>query len=142
MYNKIILIGRLTRDPELRYTTSGHPVANFTLAVDRPFKTAQGERQADFIDVAAWRKLAEVVAQYVSKGQMLTVEGRLEIRSYDGNDGTRRKAATVVADGIRLFPKSMNGQGASKAADDGRAPETETASETAQDEPEPEDVPF
>jgi len=142
MYNKIILIGRLTRDPELRYTASGHPVANFTLAVDRPFKTAQGERQADFIDVAAWRKLAEVAAQYVSKGQLLTVEGRLEIRSYDGTDGVRRKAATVVADGIRLFPKSMTGNGSGRAVDDGHAPDTETAPEPAQGEPEPEDVPF
>lgn len=105
MYNRILLIGRLTRDPEVRYTPEGHPVASFTLAVDRPFKR-NATREADFIDVAAWRKLAEVVSTYTAKGQLLTVEGRLEIRSYDDKKGIRRKGARVVATGIRLFPKT------------------------------------
>ena len=137
MLNKVILIGRLTRDPELRYTPSGHPVANFTLACDRPFKNAQGEREADFIDVAAWRKLAEIVSQYVGQGQLLAVEGRLEIRSYTGTDGAKRKAATVVADGVRLFPKSGNG----KANGNGHAPAAQ-AEQTEAGQPEEEQVPF
>ena len=81
MYNRIILIGRLTRDPELRYVPSGAPVASFTLAVDRPFRDQQGNRETDFIDIVAWRKLAEQVSQYMSKGRMVAVEGRLQIRS-------------------------------------------------------------
>lgn len=137
MYNRVVLIGRLTRDPELRYTPSGHPVANITLAVDRPFKNGQGERQADFIDVAAWRKLAEIVSQYTAKGQLLTVEGRLEIRSYEAQDGSKRKAATVVADGVRLFPK--NGNGKAKANGDAGAAQPEAAQAA---EPEEESLPF
>jgi single-strand DNA-binding protein len=140
MLNKVILVGRLTRDPELRYTPSGHPVANFTLATDRPFKNAQGEREADFIDVAAWRKLAEIVSQYVAKGQLLAVEGRLEIRSYTDKNETRRKSATVVADGIRLFPKTMNGNGKTGEPAPEAAPEEQAQVET--DRPETEDVPF
>src|SRR5437868_10831894 len=79
MYNRIILIGRLTRDPELRYVPSGAPVANFTLAVDRPFRDQQGNRETDFIDIVAWRKLAEQVSQYMTKGRMVAVEGRLMV---------------------------------------------------------------
>ena len=135
MLNKVILVGRLTRDPELRYTPSGHPVANFTLATDRPFKNAQGEREADFIDVAAWRKLAEIVSQYVGKGQLLAVEGRLEIRSYTDKNETRRKSATVVADSIRLFPKNGNGHAPAAQGESAQDASAEAASE-------PEDVPF
>jgi len=114
MFNRVVLIGRLTRDPEMRYTPQGHAVANFTLAVDRPFKNGQGERQADFIDVAAWRKLGELVGQYMHKGRMVAVEGRLEIRSYEDKQGTRRKAATIVADGVRFIDKK-DSNGAAKA---------------------------
>lgn len=89
MYNRVILIGRTTRDPELRYSPQGHPVTSFTLAVDRPFKNSQGEREADFIDVTVWRKPAELVAQYVNKGHLLAVEGRLEIRSYTDSPGSQ-----------------------------------------------------
>jgi single-strand DNA-binding protein len=141
MLNKVILVGRLTRDPELRYTPSGHPVANFTLATDRPFKNAQGEREADFIDVAAWRKLAEIVSQYTRKGQLLAVEGRLEIRSYTGKDEIRRKSATVIADGVRLFPRNGNG----KANGNGHAPAAQaepTQDVSAPAAGEPEEVPF
>jgi single-strand DNA-binding protein len=88
MYNRIILIGRLTRDPELRYVPSGAPVASFTLAVDRPFRDQQGNRETDFIDVVAWRKLAEQVSQYMSKGRMVAVEGRAEA---EGRGGGRRR---------------------------------------------------
>jgi single-strand DNA-binding protein len=101
--NTIILIGRLTRDPELRYTQQGTPVASFTLAVDRPFTNAQGQKDADFIDCVAWRKLGETVGNHLSKGRLVAVEGRLQIRSYEAQDGTKRRAAEVVADSVRFL---------------------------------------
>ncbi len=134
MYNRIILIGRLTRDPELRYVPSGAPVASFTLAVDRPFRDQQGNRETDFIDIVAWRKLAEQVSQYMSKGRMVAVEGRLQIRSYETQDGQRRKVAEVVADGIRFLDKARPGAPAEAAA----PAEEVAAGAQAQDE----DVPF
>lgn len=105
MLNRIILIGRLTRDPELRYVPSGQPVAGFTLAVDRPFVNQQGERATDFIDIVAWRKLAEQVTQHLSKGRLVAVEGRLQIRSYETQDGQKRKVAEVVADAVRFLDR-------------------------------------
>ncbi len=105
MLNRIILIGRLTRDPELRYVPSGQPVASFTLAVDRPFVNQQGERGTDFIDIVAWRKLAEQVTQHLSKGRLVAVEGRLQIRSYETQDGQKRKVAEVVADAVRFLDR-------------------------------------
>ncbi len=108
--NKIFLIGRLTRDPELRYVPSGQPVANFTLAVGRPFKNGQGERETDFIGVVAWRKSAELVTQYLSKGRLVAVEGRLQIRSYEAQDGTKRKVAEVITDRIEFLDRK-NGSG-------------------------------
>jgi single-strand DNA-binding protein len=103
--NRIILIGRLTRDPELRYVPSGQPVASFTLAVDRPFTNQQGERETDFIDVVAWRKLAEQVSQHLSKGRLVAVEGRLQIRSFETQDGQKRRVAEVVADAVRFLDR-------------------------------------
>lgn len=96
--NKVILIGRLTADPNLRYTQNGTPVATFTLAVDKP-----GKRGADFIDIVAWRKLAEIVANNLEKGRLVAVEGRLQIRSYDDQNGVRRKAAEIVADQVEFL---------------------------------------
>jgi single-strand DNA-binding protein len=103
--NRIFLIGRLTRDPELRYVPSGQPVANFTLAVDRPFRNSQGERDTDFVDIVAWRKSAELATQHLSKGRLVAVEGRLQIRSYEAQDGTRRKVAEVVTDRIQFLDR-------------------------------------
>ncbi|MEW6458746.1 MAG: single-stranded DNA-binding protein [Bacillota bacterium] len=103
MLNKIILIGRLARDPELRYTPSGTPVAGFTVAVDRPFVDKQGNRGTDFIDVVAWRKLGETCARHLGKGRLVCVEGRLELRSYEDNQGIRRKVAEVIADNVRFL---------------------------------------
>ncbi len=116
MYNRIILIGRLTRDPELRYVPNGAPVASFTLAVDRPFRDQQGNRETDFIDIVAWRKLAEQVSQYMTKGRMVAVEGRLQIRSYETQDGQRRKVAEVVADGIRFLDRGDRARAAAAPA--------------------------
>ena len=105
MLNRIILIGRLTRDPELKYTGSGHAVANFTLAVDKPYVGQDGERGVDFINIVVWRKLAETCANHLHKGRLVAVEGRLEIRSYDDQQGIRRKAAEVVADNVRFLDR-------------------------------------
>jgi single-strand DNA-binding protein len=98
--NRIQLIGRLTRDPELRYVSNGHPMAQFTLAVDRDFKNAAGDREADFINCVAWRKLAEQVGQYCARGRLVAVEGRLQTRSYEVQDGSRRKVTEVVGDRV------------------------------------------
>jgi single-strand DNA-binding protein len=105
MLNRIILIGRLTADPQLRYTQNGIAVTSFTLAVDRPFQNQQGERGTDFIDIVVWRKQAETCANYLSKGRLTAVEGRLQIRSYEAQDGTKRRAAEVVADNVRFLDK-------------------------------------
>jgi single-strand DNA-binding protein len=99
--NKIILIGRLVQDPELRYTPAGGvAVANFTLAVDRPFVNQKGEKETDFIRIVAWRKLAEICTNNLSKGRKVAVEGRLQLRSYDDREGVRRTAAEVVAENV------------------------------------------
>lgn len=108
MLNKIILIGRLTRDVELRYTESGKAVANFTLAVDRPFKNQQGEKEADFIRTVVWGKQAENCANYIGKGRLVAVSGRLQIRSYEGKDGQRRYITEVVAEEVRFLDKPKN----------------------------------
>lgn len=106
MLNRVVLIGRLTRDPELRFTQSGIAVATFTLAVDRNFKNASGERETDFIDIVVWRQQAENCANYLSKGKLAAVDGSLRIRTYEAQDGSKRKAAEVVADNVRfLSPK-------------------------------------
>ncbi len=113
MLNRIILIGRLVKEPELRYTPNGIPVATFRLAVDRPFTNTQtGQRETDFIDLVTWRKLAETCAQHLGKGRLVAVEGRLQIRSYETQDGQKRRAAEVVADNVQFLdrPKESGGQ--------------------------------
>ena len=100
MLNKIFIMGRLTRDPELRRTQSGTAVTSFTLAVDRDFKSQSGEKETDFIDVVAWRATAEFAAKYFTKGRMAIVEGRLQIRPWTDKDGNSRRSAEVVADNI------------------------------------------
>jgi single-strand binding protein len=104
--NKVILIGRLTKDPELRFTAgSGVAVTTFTLAVDRNFSNQQGERTADFIPIVVWRKLAEVCANNLTKGQQVAVSGRIQTRSWDGNDGKRRWTTEVIADEVKFLGK-------------------------------------
>ncbi|MCL2409098.1 MAG: single-stranded DNA-binding protein [Oscillospiraceae bacterium] len=99
--NQIVLMGRLTRDPELRHTQSGTPVASFSLAVDRGFTSKDGgERQTDFIDIVAWDRRGEFVSRYFTKGQMCAVSGRLQIRDWTDKDGNKRRTAEVVADNI------------------------------------------
>ena len=101
MLNRIILMGRLTRDPELRHTQTGTPVASFSLAVDRDFKDKQtGEKATDFIDIVAWRQTAEFVSRFFTKGRMAVVEGRLQIRDWTDRDGGKRRSAEVIADNV------------------------------------------
>ena len=100
MLNKIIIMGRLTRDPELRRTGSGTAVTSFSLACDRDFKSQSGEKETDFIEVVAWKNAAEFVSKYFSKGRMAVVEGRLQIRDWTDKAGNKRTTAEVVADNV------------------------------------------
>ena len=110
MLNHITLMGRLTRDPELRHTQSGIPVATFSLAVDRDFgRSENGDRQTDFIDIVAWRTTAEFVSKYFSKGRMAVVSGRLQMRDWTDKEGNKRRSAEVVADNVYFGGGSYSG---------------------------------
>lgn len=119
MLNRIVLIGRLTRDPELRFTPNGHAVCSFTLAVDRPFTNQEGNRETDFINIVVWNKQGENCAQYLAKGRMAAVDGRLQIRSYDGNDGQRRYVTEVIADNVRFLSSRNEGNASSNSNNTG-----------------------
>lgn len=101
--NKVFLIGRLTRDPELRYTGSNTAVATFSLAVNRNFTSANGEREADFINIVVWRKQAENVKNYLTQGSQVAIDGRIQTRSYDGQDGQKRYVTEVIADNVEFL---------------------------------------
>jgi single-strand DNA-binding protein len=135
MLNRIIVMGRMTRDPELRRTNSGTAVASFTVAVDRDFKSQSGEKETDFIDVVAWRNTAEFASKYFSKGRMAVVEGRLQIRDWTDKDGNKRRSAEIVADSVyfgdskrdggdtvQSEPQSEPQSGFSEVEDDGDLP--------------------
>lgn len=109
MLNHITIMGRLTRDPELRRTGSGTAVTSFTVAVDRDFSGQDGEKEADFIDCVAWRSTAEFVSKYFAKGRMAVVSGRLQIRSWNDKDGNKRKTAEVVADNVYFGDSKSDG---------------------------------
>lgn len=119
MLNKVILIGRLARDPELRYTPNGVAVARLVVVVNRSFTNRQGEREADFIDVVVWQKQAETCANFLGKGRLVSVEGRLQIRSYDDSQGVRRRVAEVIAENVRFLdrPKEATGGSPSTLSD-------------------------
>ncbi|MGE5558698.1 MAG: single-stranded DNA-binding protein [Bacillota bacterium] len=135
MMNRIILIGRLTKDPDLRYTPSGVAVASFTLAVDRPFTNQAGERETDFINIVVWRKQAENCGNYLSKGQLAAVEGRLQIRTYEAQDGQKRWVTEVVADRVQFLEKKKGDK------DQGASHESAEAGENL-DEMNLDDLPF
>lgn len=104
MLNRVVLIGRLTKDPELRYTPAGGvAVTTFTLAVNRRFRGKDAQQEADFIPVVVWNKLAEICAKYLVKGSQAAVEGRLQLRSYEDREGVRRNVAEVVADNVQFL---------------------------------------
>jgi single-strand DNA-binding protein len=119
--NRVTLTGRLTKDPEIRYTQTGKAVASFTLAVDRFRSQAQAEKTADFIPIVAWDKLAELCGNYLTKGQKVLVEGRLQIRSYDTNEGQKRWVTEVVISDMEFLEKKA----ASPSYDSGRHPASE-----------------
>ena len=121
MLNRIILMGRLTRDPELRRTSSGTAVTSFSLAVDRDFKSQSGEKETDFIDIVAWRNTAEFVSKFFTKGRMAVVEGRLQIRDWTDKDGGKRRSAEVVADNV-YFGDSKRDGGDNSGYNSGYAP--------------------
>ena len=109
MMNRVVLVGRLTKDPELRYTPNGVPVATFTLAVNRSFTNQQGEREADFINCVVWRKPAENVANFLKKGSLAGVDGRVQTRNYEGQDGKRVYVTEILAESVQfLEPRSSS----------------------------------
>ena len=144
MLNKIIIMGRLTRDPELRRTASSTAVAGFTLAVDRDFKSQNGEKSTDFIDVVAWRNTAEFVAKYFTKGRMAAVEGRLQIRDWKDKDGNNRRSAEVVAENVYFGDSKRDGAPAGDYAAPmgGYAAPVSTTSSFSEIEDEDGDLPF
>jgi single-strand DNA-binding protein len=110
MMNRVVLVGRLTKDPELRYTPNGIPCATFTLAVNRTFTNQQGDREADFINCVVWRKPAENAAKYLKKGSLAGVDGRIQSRNYEGQDGKRVYVTEVLAESVQfLEPKRESG---------------------------------
>lgn len=109
MLNRVILIGRMVADAELKMTGGGIPVATLRIAVDRPFKNASGEKETDFVTLVAWRQSAEFAANYLGKGRLIAAEGRLQVRSYDANDGGRRTVYEVVCDNLRGLDKPKDG---------------------------------
>ncbi len=135
MYNKAFLIGNLTRDPELRYTTSGIPVCRFTVAVNRIRRkdAADGSQDVDFINVVAWRRLAEVCGEYLKKGRPVEIEGRLQINNFKGRDGQMRSMTEVVADNMQMLGRKPEG-GSSPSM-----PPKEAATDTASTD---EEIPF
>ena len=119
MLNRAILIGRLTADPELRYTQQGHAVTTFRIAVDRPFTNQQGERETDFFPIVTWRKLAETCAHNLNKGRLVAVEGRLQNRQYTRQDGSKGWVTEVIADNVRFLDWPKDEQGSHGETDGG-----------------------
>ena len=134
--NKVFLIGRLTRDPELRYTSSNIAVATFSIAVDRNFSNAAGEREADFINIVVWRKQAENVKNYMHKGSQVAIDGRIQTRSYDDTDGKKRYVTEVVADNVQF----LDSKGSREASAPTSAPEPTPYDFASQPEPKTTDV--
>ena len=136
MLNSFVCIGRLTRDPELKTTPNGTAVATFTVAVDRDFKDQNGKKETDFINVVAWRGLADICGKYFHKGNMVVVQGRLQIRTYETNDGSKRTAAEIIAEKAKnLSPKG-------NAPKDSISPSFSPNLDELEEEIAPEDIPF
>lgn len=135
MLNRVVLIGRLASDPELKYTPSGIAVTTFRLAVNRSFSNNQGEREADFIPIVVWRQSAEFAANYLTKGRLVAVDGRLQIRPWVAQDGTRRTSAEVVADNLRSLdrPKEQGEAHAAHGMDEPAAPSDMDSGEAFED---------
>lgn len=151
--NKVLLIGRITKDPEVRYTTTGIPSVSFSLAVDRGMRDASGNRQADFINCVAWRGQADFIARFIKKGYLLSVEGRIQSRSYQGQDGQTRYVTEVVLDGVEnLQPRDPNAAPVNEQSNPYQQPQYQQnnyqgynnpsyGANAPASQPEPEDVP-
>jgi single-strand DNA-binding protein len=139
MLNRIVLVGRLTKDPESQYTPSGIAVARFRIAVDRDFRNKEtGEKETDFINVVAWRRTAEFVSQYVTKGRLVAVDGRLQIREWTGQDNIKRREAEVVADNINTLDRARDAEGGFEGGrEDSGQPRVASPSAGADDELDP-----
>ncbi|WP_423189440.1 single-stranded DNA-binding protein [Alkalibacterium sp. f15] len=119
MINNTVLVGRLTRDPELKYTGSGLAVASFNIAVERPFSNANGEKETDFINCVVWKKTAEALSNFTSKGSLIGLTGRIQTRNYEGNDGKRVYVTEVVAENVKfLEPKKTSKKESSSSESD------------------------
>ena len=112
MLNHIVTMGRLVRDPELRHTQSGIPVTSFTIACDRDYKDANGDKATDFIDVVAWRNTADFVSRYFTKGRMAVIDGRLQLRDWTDRDGNKRRRAEILANSVHFGVSKPQNQGA------------------------------
>ena len=139
--NQVVLIGNLTRDPELRYTPDGTPVTSFTVAVNRPFVNRQGEREADFVPIVVWRKRAETCSEYLMKGSQVAVEGRLQVRNYEDKDGIRKWVTEVVARRVdflqrlkKQFPSQISEEETKNEIDRVPLVEEEKGNDTPSDE--------
>lgn len=121
MLNRVILIGRLTKDPELRYTPSGVATASFTLACDRQY-TSGDKKETDFIPIVTWRQLAETVANHLKKGRLCAIEGRIEVSNYENNEGKRVYTTKVIADNVRFLDTNKDGTQSAAKPDTNRDP--------------------
>ncbi len=148
--NRVVLVGNLTRDPEVRNTPDGIPVANLGIAINRNWTNKQGEREADFFTVIAWRKLAELCSQYLTKGAPVAIDGRLQSRSWETADGQKRSTVEVVADNIQFLNRGSASSGdfqnasakkTTQETDSGLEPVGSKASDDAAELPD-DDVPF
>lgn len=139
--NKVLLIGNLTKDPESRTTTTGQTVTTFSVATNRIWNDPQGQKQqkVEFHNIVAWGKLGEICAQYLRKGGLIYAEGRLETRSWDGQDGVKRYKTEVVLENMQMGPRNQNSGGSSSAPE---KPQTAEAPEVDEDEIAVEDIPF
>jgi len=135
--NRALLVGRITAKPELKYTSSNLPYTRFTVAVNRTFSNSQGERETDFINVTAWRKQAENVCQYLNKGSMVSVEGRIQTGSYTDKEGNKRYTTDVAADSVQFL--ESKGQSQARAKEDNSSPydfePTEPSGVNVEDDP-------
>jgi single-strand DNA-binding protein len=145
MINSVVLVGRLANDPELRYTPTGTPIANFRLAVDRGRKDESGESQTDWLNIVAFTKTAELVAQYLDKGALVGIEGRIQSRTWEGNDGKRNYQVEIVANNVRFLESKAEAdrrRGAKGQSAPAGTPPAAAASAPMDDFPTPDDDPF
>lgn len=140
MLNRVVLIGRLTKDPELRYTQNGVGVCSFTLAVDRPFTTRQGEKETDFITIVTWRGLAENCAKYLSKGRLAAADGRMQIRNFENNEGRKIYVTEVVADNVRFLESSRSAESGPDRTQSAQSPRDNTPEDPFADDGQPIDI--